>query len=80
MCNRHMFVQALATVVAVFAAVASMTVVVAAEVEPVVSAELAVSVVLAGAGEPVAEAEARIALEVSVVVGRTIGATQVVGS
>jgi len=49
-------VQALATVVAVFAAVASMTVVVAAEVEPVVSAELAVSVVLAGAGEPVAEA------------------------
>ena len=79
MCNRHMFAQALATVVAVFAAVASMTVVVAAEVEPVVSAELAVSVVLAGAGEPVAEAEARIALEVSVVVGRTIGARQVVG-
>jgi hypothetical protein len=57
-----------------------MTVVVAAEVEPVVSAELAVSVVLAGAGEPVAEAEERIALEVSVVVGRTIRARQVVGS
>ena len=73
-CNRHMFVQALATVVAVFVVVANTTVVAAAEVELVVSVELA------GAGEPVAEAEARIALEVSVVVGRIIGARRVVGS
>jgi hypothetical protein len=71
-CSRHMFVQALATVAAVFAEAASMTLVVAVEVE------LAVPEGLAGAGEPVAGVEARIALEVSVVVGRIIGARQAV--